>query len=238
MRRSLSRAPFSASAMRSWIQSIGEPRLLADRGRDSQPVLLREDERLEVVQHHRLVDALQMLQSEGLQQQAVAPDTRRETGHRRRRAAQGPGNLAVRTAGDQAGGDGQQQLRSFHVVGAGEGLQREAASAGGAAKARNTTPRVDKSTERPFACAAISLQGTMVGTLRPRAVRWSKSVDSSAFHRPARDTHAGTGRAMVMPPRTNTDSGDSGRLRDRGDRMRTLVTGQRDRRRAVSFELP
>ena len=91
--------------MRSRIQPVREPALLPHRSRDPESILLREDEGFEVVEHDRLIETLEMLQREGLQQQRVAPDACREARHRGRRTTQAPGDLAMRTTGNQTGGD-------------------------------------------------------------------------------------------------------------------------------------
>jgi hypothetical protein len=113
------------------IDAVGEPRPLPDGRRDPEPILLGEDEGLEVVEDDRLVERSESPECEGLQEQCVASDTGSETCDGGRGAAHGPGYLSMGASRDESCGDGQQQFGSFQVVGAGEALQREAASAGG-----------------------------------------------------------------------------------------------------------
>lgn len=163
----------------------------------------------------------------------MASDARRKTGHCRRCAAQAPCDLAMRTSGHQTCGDGQQQFGTFHVVRTGEGLQGERASAAAAAKARNASPRIDISTVRPFSGTAVSLCRAVLRALRPRAERRSETVDSPAFHRLAGNAHAAGVRARAVPLAGEPIHGDSERVRDRSDRMRTLSAGHTDRRRTT-----
>ena len=156
----------------------------------------------------------------------MAPETCRETGHRGRCAAQAPGDLAMCTSGNQPGGHGQQQLGTLQVVRAGKGLQGEAASAGGTEEAGNTSSGVGLSTVGAASGAAVALRRAMVRALGPGAMRGSKTVDSPAFHRLARNTHAGVRRARAVPESEGSVYGVSDRFRNRPDRMRTHSHGQ------------
>jgi len=131
----------------------------------------------------------------------MATDTSCKAGHRRRIAIHRPRDLTMRTPRHQAGGHRQQQLGTFHVVGTGEGPQREAASAGGTNETGNTSLRVSFPAVGPVSVAAVSLLRVVVRALAPGAMRRSKTVDSPAFYRLARNAHIGGGRARAIPMR-------------------------------------
>ena len=160
----------------------------------------------------------------------MATDTSCEAGHRRGIATQRPRDLSMCTPRHQACGDRQQQLGTFQVVGTGEGPQGETASAGGANETGIPSLRVGLRTIGAVSGAAVSLLGVMVQALGPGAMRRSESVDSSAFHRLARNAHIGRGRARAIPIRAAAVYGDSAGSQDRSDRMRTSCPDRSGRR--------
>jgi hypothetical protein len=107
----------------SRIEAVHEPRSLTDRGADSQPVLLGEDEGLEVIPDKRLVDAPpERAKRFGLEEERVAAQPCGKASDGRWRAGEGASDLAMGTPGDQSCRDGSQQLGSLEVVAGGEAL--------------------------------------------------------------------------------------------------------------------
>ena len=168
----------------------------------------------------------------------MATDTSCEAGHRRGIATQRPRDLSMCTPRDQSGGDRQQQLGTFQVVGTGEGPQGETASAGGTNETGIPSLRVGLRTIGAVSGAAVSLLGVMVQALGPGAMRRSESVDSSAFHRLVRNAHIGRGRARAIPICAAAVYGDSAGSQDRSDRMRTSCPDRSGRRRTTTCAPP
>ena len=120
----------SGSTVGRWLDAVDEPRFLTDSGGDSEAIVLGVDEGLEVVEDDRFGDVLDVLEGEGVEQQGVASEARGEAGDGRGGAAQAAGELAVGGAGDETRGDGDELLRAFEVVRAGEALAGEGAKEG------------------------------------------------------------------------------------------------------------
>jgi len=168
------RAP-SGTVMGRRVESVNEPGERADRGADTERVILGVLEGLEVVEDHRFVETLlEVLQGASLEQNGMPPEPGADPGDGVGSTVQRPGDLPQRRAGDQPGGDGEQQSGPLAVVGDGEGLAGKGPTAGAAAESRDA-PAL-RCREEPVAAEAVSgLSPTVLGAGRPGAERRLKA---------------------------------------------------------------
>ena len=156
--------------------AVHEPRALADGRRDPESIVLGVDECLEVIEDDRLPDLVDLLESEGLEQEAMAPDASGESSDGRRGANQAAGQLAMSASRNEPGGYGDEEIGAFEVVRAREALSREGAAAGGTPKPRDLVKGIRRSAIGARPATSEPSSGAVGEAVGPRAVRAPSSA--------------------------------------------------------------
>ncbi len=127
-----------------------------------------------MIEDYRL-EAAQVPQGRCLEQKSMATEPCGQPGHGGSGTAEGACDLAMGAAGDEAGGDGGEQLGALEVVGRREALARKTSAAGRTAKPRDAAVGIASAAVGAIVRAAIASPEGVIGAFFPGTVRRAKS---------------------------------------------------------------